>query len=114
MSTIRAARVMTPEFEVRLGSEFGRLIDISATGALVRTRTSFRVGREYPMLVNSTRGPVSLAARVVRTQPMADAELEDHGEHASQQFIGVQFTQLPASAKAMVRELCGPGFSRTE
>ena len=114
MSTIRAARVITPELEVRLGSEFGRLIDISATGALVRTRTSLRLGREYPMRVNSPRGPVSLAARVVRAQPMADGEPEGHGEHANQQLIGVQFTQLPASAKELVRELCGLGFSRTE
>src|SRR5258708_3432957 len=106
MPITRAARVATPRLEVRLGAEYGRLIDISATGALVRTDALLQVGREYPVLVNWESGPVRLTARVVRAQPMTDAQRGRHGEHTAQQMIGLQITALSASAKHVVRELC--------
>jgi c-di-GMP-binding flagellar brake protein YcgR len=101
---MRAARVTTPELEVRVGTEFGRLVDISATGALVRTHAALQLGYEYPLLVNSVRGPVSLAARVVRAVrlPHTQADREEDG----QQLIGLQFTQLSARAKRALQDLC--------
>ena len=109
---MRAARVTTPELEVRVGTEFGRLIDISATGALVRTHAELLMGHEYPLLVNSVQGPVALAARVVRAVRLPHTESQRDWDN--QQLIGMQFTQLSASAKRALQDLCVSGLSRND
>jgi hypothetical protein len=107
---MRATRVTTPDLEVRVGTEFGRLVDISTTGALVRTHAALWLGCEYPVLVNSPFGPVSLAARVVRAA--RGPESDSHGEPTRQQLIGLRFTRLSASAKHFVQDLCREEFLR--
>ena len=105
---MRSARVTMSNVEVRIGAERGRLVDISRTGALVRTHAALVVGHEYPLLVNSSlHGQISLTARVVRVEPASDTKANDDTD---QHLIGLQFIQLPATAIRMLQDLCEPAF----
>ncbi len=56
MHTPRPVRVSTPDIEVRLGGEFGRLLDISATGALVRVNAPVPVRSKWSMVSQAPLG----------------------------------------------------------
>jgi c-di-GMP-binding flagellar brake protein YcgR len=106
---MRSARVTMSNLEVRIGTECGRLVDISRTGALVRTHAALVVGNEYPLLVNNgVHGQVSLTARVVRIERASNTKANDND--TDQQLIGLQFIQLPATANRMLQDLCEPAF----
>ena len=104
----RAARVPTAPIETRLGSAFGRLTNVSATGALVRTDVPFETGRHCPMIVNLPNAPVSLGVRVVRSEPMR-AGRPGTIAGLTRYLIAVRFTELSAPAKHAVATLCLPG-----
>jgi c-di-GMP-binding flagellar brake protein YcgR len=105
---MRSARVTMSNVEVRIGTECGRLVDISRTGALVRTHAALVVGHEYPLLVHSSvHGQVSLTARVVRIERASDTRADDDTD---QQLIGLQFIQLPATVKRLLQDMCEPAF----
>ena len=113
VGTVRSARVPTPEIEARLGSEFGRLVNISAMGALVRIRAPFLVGRQCPLILNIPDAPVTLIGRIVRVEPTAPAE--QAGQAPQVKFlVGVMFTEFSSSAKQAIGKLCGDAFSRRE
>lgn len=109
----RAARVPTPDVETRLGSEFGRLINVSATGALIRTRAPFQTGHECRLSLNLLDASAILIVRVVRSQgvrinlPGATSQLREY-------LVGVAFTDLAPAAKHAVESLCGPAFAQIE
>jgi len=109
----RAARVATLDVETRLGSEFGRLINVSATGALVRTRAPFQTGRQCRLSLHLLDASPTLIVRVVRSQdipislPGATSKLREY-------LVGVMFTELAAAAKDAVESLCGPAFAQVE
>ena len=79
--------------------EFGRLLNISATGALLRIGAELAIGREYPLILNMPGGPVPLKAQIMR---------------ARQTLVGVTFTELSPKAKHAIIELCGPAFSQRD
>ena len=99
----------TPQIEARLGSEFGRLVNVSATGALVRVGAPFQLGRTCPLILNIPESPVSLTVRVVRAEPESVASGERHGRRSEDvdYLIGVKFTEYPSSAKQAIVKLCG-------
>lgn len=111
---MRAARVPPPaDLEVRLGAEFGRLLNVSATGALVRTRVPFLAGRQCPLYLNLSDSSAAAIVRIVRTHavrvalPGATSELQEY-------HVAVMFTNLEAAAKGILEDLCGSAFTRTE
>lgn len=109
----RAARVRTLDVETRLGSEFGRLINVSATGALVRTRAPFQTGRQCRLSLHLLDASPTLLVRVVRSQdvpvnlPGATSQLREY-------LVGVAFTEIAPAAKHAVESLCGPAYAQVE
>jgi len=105
----RSTRVLTPEIEVRLGSEFGRLVNVSATGALIRTNTPFLLGRLCPLFVNLD-APIALTVRIVRAErAIVDGPA---GEPATKFLVGVMFSEFSASTKQAVAKLCGAAWAQ--
>lgn len=113
VGTVRSARVPTPEIEARLGSTFGRLVNVSATGALVRTGAPFLAGRQCPLTLNIPDAPVTLIVRIVRVEPTAPTERRGEASHV-QYLAGVMFTEFSPSAKQAIVKLCGAAFSQRE
>ena len=111
MST-RAARVPTAPIETRLGSAFGRLANVSATGALVRTGTPLEAGRYCPMIVNLPDSPTSMSVRIVRSERAP--ERPGRLEASPQYLVAVRFTELSAAAKHALASLCRTGRSQRE
>jgi hypothetical protein len=66
MSQFRDVRVRTAPIQVRIAGGFGRLMNISATGALVHARQAL-AEREYPVVIYLKPDPVELRVRVVRS-----------------------------------------------
>jgi hypothetical protein len=101
----RALRAPTASIEARLGGESGRLLNISTTGALLRTAVPFELGTQYPMVLNLADAPPRLVVRVVRAERVA-VELHDGPPGWSQYVIGVTFAEVPALAKHTITTLC--------
>ncbi|MBZ5559221.1 MAG: PilZ domain-containing protein [Acidobacteriia bacterium] len=104
---------MAPALEVRLGSEFGRLVDISATGARVRTATPLSAGREYELILNTPHLPARLMVRVVWAEPLRNEDPVDL-PLANDYLVGVRFTAMPPLARQVVSRLCGTAFGARE
>ena len=113
MHTPRPVRVPTPAIEVRLGGEFGRLLNISATGALVQISAEVPIGREYPLSVNLPDGPLRVTVRIMRAK-LTPIALPSATSQLRECLVGVAFTELPSKAKQTVAELCGTAFVRRE
>jgi hypothetical protein len=105
--------VSTPPLETRLGAEFGRLTNVSATGALVRTGVPFTTGRQCPMIVNLPDAPAALSVRIVRSEPVP-VELPGAVSQLPQYLVGVRFAAISASAKHAIATLCGAAFLQHE
>ena len=106
-------RVAAPALDVRLGPERGRLIDISATGALVRTATPLSAGREYQMILNTPRLPAHVMVRIVWAEPLGEAAPE--GTPLPKDYhVGVRFTAVAPLARQAISRLCGPAFGQRE
>src|SRR5258707_9524966 len=114
MRLLRPMRVAAPALDVRLGPEHGRLVDISATGALIRTATPLSAGREYQMILNTPRLPARLMVRIVWAEPLRDMEFDPPQANFKDYLVGVRFTALPPTARQVVSRLCGPAFNQRE
>lgn len=101
---LRFARV-TRELEVRLGSEVGRIVNVSATGALLRLNCSLLIGRSCPLFINLPGSPISVIVRIVRTERMPPEEPATN--RPQQHEVGVMFTELSATARHAIARLCG-------
>jgi len=109
----RASRVSTAAIEARLGSELGRLINVSATGALVRTSGAVTTGRQCPMFLNLPDVTATLLVRVVRSEGVP-VEVPGAMLRLRQYEVGVEFTQLSGPAQDAVASLCGPKLTERE
>jgi hypothetical protein len=109
--TFRFARVDTSNIEARLGSEIGHIVNVSATGALLRMHTDFRVGRSCPLFLNVPGAPVSLIVRIVRTERITP---DEDAAASAQQLVGVMFTEFSSTARQAIAKLCGASFHRHE
>jgi hypothetical protein len=101
----RERRAPTPSIEAHLGGEFGRLLNISTTGALLRTAVPFDLEKQYQMVLNIGDAPARLVVRVVRAERVR-VELHDRPPGWSQYEIGVTFAEVPALAKRTIMMLC--------
>src|SRR5882672_2210321 len=112
MRRVRHVRVKTHPVEVRIAHEVGRLINISATGALLHTTKALLVGRECPLQLKVSDAAVSLRVRIVRVEflpPTVSAA------HVRTYGVSVMFLpELTGHAKQAVVDLCGPAFTDTE
>jgi PilZ domain-containing protein len=104
----RFTRVATDDIEARLGSAVGHMVNVSATGALLRMNAPFLVGRSCPLFINLPASPVSLNVQVVRTERLTTADTAADVE----QLVGVRFTEFSSSAKHALAKLCGTAFTR--
>jgi hypothetical protein len=102
---MRSARVATPEIAAQLGAISGWLVNISASGALVRAPESFDVGRSCPLVLASSDFPVGLTVRIVRVEPMSSDTAGD--VDPPHYLVGVLFMDCPASARRAIMKLCG-------
>lgn len=107
----RATRVQTPPIETRLGPAFGRLRNISATGALIRTDVPLQPGQHCPMFVNLSDTSISMSVRVVRSETMPPVRTSNTipSDRTSSYLIAVRFTELSAPTRRAIETLCRPG-----
>lgn len=109
----RSVRVPTPPLHVRIAETPGRLVNVSASGALVYAEQGLRPERESPMHIDVEPEPVEVRARVTRSHavpiPWPDSSWQ-HQEYA----VAVAFTELPPKAMEALKTLCGDTFSRLE
>ena len=111
---VRATRVApTTDVAARLGTEFGHVVNVSATGALVRTRMPFLVGRQCPLVLHVIDAPTTLFVRIVRTDHIT-VSLPDAVWQTREYGVAVNFLGLPPTAKRVVATLCGGAFVQTE
>ena len=104
MNRERAVRVPVEGVALRIAAATGHLVNISASGALVRATEPLTPRFEYPIYLDLPTDRVQLTGRVVRTNPAAPAGY----------LVAVKFTALPPTARTTVARLCGTAFTRRE
>ncbi len=109
----RSVRVPTPGVRARVNSVAGDLLNISATGALVRIARELAVGAEGPILLDPDARRIDLYGRVVRCSRLT---IELPGAVLKQPLYGagVMFTYASASAVEGIAQLCGGAISIEE
>ena len=111
MNRERSIRVPIEGVPLRIAAATGHLVNISASGALIRATEPLTRNFEYPIYLDLPAERVQLTGRVVRSSPAAndDQLLTQEGY-----LVGVRFTVLPPTARAAVARLCGDAFTRRE
>ena len=107
----RAVRVPIEGVSLRIAAASGQLVNISATGALVRATEPLAPNLEYPIYLDLPEDRVQLTGRVIRsgTAPSEEA-LRDREDY----LVAVRFTVVPPSARIAVARLCGAAFTQRE
>jgi hypothetical protein len=122
MNALRNVRVRTAPIEVGIAGDFGRLMNISATGALVHVRQTLaheclprrNTSLTGPMVIHVKPDPVELRVRVVRSTA-ASIQLPGATVMKSAECdVALVFTDLSPKAQAVVKRLCGLAFEKQE
>ena len=107
----RAVRVPVEGVSLRIAAASGHLVNISATGALVRATESLTPHLEYPIYLDLLAERVQLTARVIRSSAERREEpLRDREDY----LVAVKFTPPPPSARVGGARLCGTTFMPRE
>jgi PilZ domain len=107
----RAVRVPVDGVSLRIAAASGHLVNISATGALVRATESLPPNLEYPIYLDLPADRIQLTGRVIRSSAERSEEpLRDREGY----LVAVRFTALPPSARVAVARLCGTAFTQRE
>lgn len=109
----RPARVATTGLRARIASLEGQVVNISATGALIRAPRALSVGTEVPFTLDVDPNPISLTARIVRCQPAA-IEISGAVMMREEFALGVMFSRTPAEAAQTIAQLCGGSLELEE
>ena len=109
MPQSRSVRVATDPYPVRIARASGRLVNVSATGALVHLNRALATEANWPVRVTLEPGPVELEARVVRCQPIS-IDLPGATWLREEYAIGLAFTSLSPVARQALQQLCGDAF----
>lgn len=97
----------TPGIRARIDYVSGDLINVSATGALIRTGRTLAVGSEWPVTLDLEVRRVSVSGRVVRSEPVT-VELPGGAVLKRAAFsLGVVFTAVSSNAMQSLVQLCG-------
>lgn len=109
----RHVRVATPPVIVRIAGSQGRLVNVSASGALVQIQRDLETQRVWPLIIETEPDPLELRVRVIRSQPVS-IELP-HATWRRQEFaVAVAFTALHDRGRELLAKLCGPAFTQFE
>ena len=107
----RAVRVPVEGVSLRIAAASGHLVNISATGALVRATESLPPNLEYPIYLDLPADRVQLTGRVIRS----GAAPSRHDVHDREDYlVAVRFTALPPSARIAIARLCGSALTQRE
>lgn len=106
----RAVRVPVDNVHLRIAAATGHLVNISATGALVRATEALTPNFEYPVYLDLA-DRVHLTARVMRSSSSPGDEPLSAREGY---LVAVRFTVLPPGARAAVARLCGSAYTQRE
>lgn len=109
----RSARVATAPLQVRVAGTPGRLVNVSASGALVRVRQGLTLDRDSPMQIDVDPEPVEVRVRVVRSHAVSIPLPESAWQH-QEYAVALAFTEIPPTAKKALKTLCGDRFSQQE
>jgi c-di-GMP-binding flagellar brake protein YcgR len=110
MPQSRSVRVATDPYPVRIARASGRLVNVSATGALVHLNRALAKGASWPVRVTLEPGPVELEARVVRCEAIS-VDLSGATWLRAEYGIGLAFTRLSPVAREALQQLCGDAFT---
>ncbi len=113
MAQLRSVRVATAPIQVRIARVLGRLVDVSATGALVQVQQALGSERDWPMLINVEPEPVELRVRVIRSGAVS-VQLLGATWQRQEYAVALVFTELPLKAKEALKKLCGDAFDKQE
>ena len=107
----RAVRVPVDGVSLRIAAASGRLVNISATGALIRASELLAPHFDYPIYLDLPADRIQLTGRVIRsgTAPN-ETELRQREDY----LVAVRFTAVPPTARVAVARLCGTAFTQRE
>jgi PilZ domain len=92
-----------------LARTFAEVVNVSRTGALIRGPQRHTPGDEWPLLLEVSRTPLLLVAKVVRCEPVSV-----HRGRRVVYALGLAFVDPPAEARAVLDRVChGMSASRT-
>ena len=91
----RAVRVPIEGVSLRIAAASGHLVNISATGALVRATEPLTPPFEDPIYLDLPTDRVQLTGRVIRSSAAAS---EEHMREGEDYLVAVRFTVLPPGA----------------
>jgi hypothetical protein len=113
MAQRRSVRVAIYPPQVRIAGSFGRLVDVSETGALVQVQETLTSDRDWRLLISVDPEPVEVGVRVVRTQAVA-VQLPEATWRRQEYAIGLAFTEISIKAREALQRLCGDAFGKEE
>lgn len=109
----RSIRSPTAALPVHIGEIIGRLVNISATGALVQLPEALPSDREWLMRIETQPQPVELGVRVVRSHAVSvslPGATWQHQEYA----VALAFTVLELRTEEALKQLCAGAFGKHE
>lgn len=109
----RSVRVATAPLHVSIAGTPGRLVNVSASGALVRAQQGLTPDSDRPMQIDVDPEPIEVRVHVVRSHAVSiplPASVSQHQEYA----VALAFTEIPPAAKRVLNTLCGDRVSRQE
>jgi c-di-GMP-binding flagellar brake protein YcgR len=109
----RSVRVATAPLQVHIAGTPGRLVNVSASGALVRVKEGLTLDRDSPMQIHVDPEPVEVRVRVVRSHAVSVPLPEFAWQH-QEYAVALAFTDIPPTAKKALETLCGDSFSQQE
>ena len=109
----RSARVATAPLQVHIAGSPGRLVNVSASGALVRVQQRPSLDGDQPMQIDVDPEPVEVRVRVVRSHGVSVPLPESAWQHQDY-AVAVAFEELTPTAKRALEKLCGERFSQQE
>ena len=98
---------------MRISDVHGRLVNISATGALVQVSQALTPDRECPMFLNVEWEPIKLRGRVIRSEAVP-VHLSGATWRRQEYAVAFAFTEIPVKAKEALKTLCGDSFGKQE
>ena len=106
-------RVATPPVPVRLAGAPGRLLNVSASGALVQIQRNLEPRGLWPLIIEAEPEPVELNVRVVRSSVLS-IQLPHATWRRSEFAVAVTFTALHERGQALLAKLCGAALGGYE
>lgn len=104
----RSRRVPIAGARARLADTLADEVNVSRTGALVRTPVNQRLGATWPLLLELSNTPVQLTARVVRCEAAAVARRGARRQY----MLGLEFVDPPPPATAVLDWACRSGSAK--